>query len=56
MDPVTVGGLVLSVAGLVPLCASCFQFIENIISAPKAAAKAVELIAFQSMVSDYSIS
>jgi hypothetical protein len=56
MDPITVGGLALSVVGLVPLCASGFQFVENIISAPKAAAKAVDLIAFQSTVSGYSIS
>jgi len=56
MDPVTAAGLALSVIGLVPLCASGFQLIENCISAPKNAGKAFDLITFQSGVSDYSAS
>ena len=52
MDPVTAAGLALSVIGLVPLCASGLQFIENITNAPKGAAKAFDLITFQSGVGD----
>jgi hypothetical protein len=56
MDPATATGLALAVIGLVPLCASGLLLIENCIDAPKGAAKAFNLITFQSGVSDYFIS
>lgn len=51
MDLVTAAGLALAVVGLVPLCATGFQFIENSINASKDAAKAFDSITFQSGVS-----
>jgi hypothetical protein len=56
MDPVTAAGLALAVVGLVPLCATGFQLIENSINASRDAAKAFDSITFQSGVRDYSIS
>lgn len=49
-EPVTAAGLALSVIGLVPLCATRLQLIENSINASKDAAKAFDSISFQSGV------
>jgi hypothetical protein len=56
MDPATAAGLALAVIGLVPLCATGFQLIENSVNASKDAAKAFDSITFQSGVRSYSIS